>query len=516
MIRYNSPSQLKLGFYEAPFKNELDLNNRWVVLSQRLPWDDMASIYYRKMSSGQGRPSKDARIVIGAVILKHKLKLSDQETIEQIRENPYLQFFVGMEKFTNEAAFAPTLFVEIRKRLGLEEFDAMTHSILVKAGMVEQKKSTEEKAGENNEESKNKGELLIDATVSPQMIKYPNDLELLSDARVCSEGLIDILYVPEEGKVKPRTYRKNARLKFLSVAKKRKKNYKVIRKAIGVQLRYLRRNIQTINLMLDQDADSLKTLNRQWYKKLLVIQHVYAQQYSMYETRTHICPNRIVNIHQPHVRPIITGKASVKAEFGSKMTLYMLDGYARIGNFSWDAFNEGAHLPQDIENFRKMYGHYPEKILADKIYGNRENRRLLGELDILFSGKPLGRPKADQREAQKKLFEEDKGKRNQIEGKFGQGKNGYNLGKIRARLPETSQSWIASIVFVMNIVKFCKDFTMSFLNSVILNSRYHISSIEILSQSVTYRRVIQTLELFRLGFRSLFHPRPVLKFSPTF
>lgn len=312
MIRYNSPSQLKLGFYEAPFKNELDQNNRWVVLAEHLLWDDMASIYYWQMSSDQGLPSKDARMVIGAVILKHKLKLSDEETIEQIRENPYLQYFVRMEKFTNEAAFSPTLFVEIRKRLGLKEFDAMTHAILVKAGMAEQKKSAEEKTGEgNNDELKKKGELLIDATVSPQMIKYPNDLELLSDARVCSEGLIDILFVPEEGKVKPRTYRKNARLKFLNVAKKRQKSYKVIRKAIGVQLRYLRRNIQTIHQMLDQDTDSIKSLDRHWYKKLLVIQHVYAQQYGMYETRTHTYPDRIVNIHQPHVRPIVTGKASV-------------------------------------------------------------------------------------------------------------------------------------------------------------------------------------------------------------
>ena len=471
MIQYTSPNQMKLELFENPFHKKLDKENRWVVLGNNLPWDEMASIYYRKMSSGQGRPSKDARVVIGALIIKHKLKLTDEETIEQIRENPYLQYFIGLEKFTTASIFVPTLFVEIRKRLGIKEFDAMTHDILMKAKMTGAKeKNTEET--DTKKGSGNQGEMLVDATVAPQMIKYPTDLELLSDARKCSESLIDMLYISEDGKTKPRTYRVAARRRFLEVAKKRKKSKKVIRKAIGVQLRYLRRNIKTLHLMLDEEPKLLLLLRREWYKKLLVIQHIYAQQDGMYRSRLHTCPDRIVSIYQPHVRPIVTGKASVAAEFGSKMTLYLLDGYARIGQFSWDAFNEGARLPDDLENFCKMYGHYPEKVLADKIYGNRENRKLMNDLQIMFSGKPIGRPKEDQREAQRKLFEEDKGKRNAIEGKFGQGKNAYNLGKIRARLPETSASWIATIVFVMNIVRFCKDFTLAFFKYVMQGIGY--------------------------------------------
>ncbi len=99
-----------------PFGGKLDPENRWVKLSEIIPWDDFARIYYRQMSSRTGRPCKDARLVIGATLIKHKLNLSDEETVQQIQENPYLQFFVGLSSFTGEQLFAPSLFVEIRKQ----------------------------------------------------------------------------------------------------------------------------------------------------------------------------------------------------------------------------------------------------------------------------------------------------------------------------------------------------------------------------------------------------------------
>ena len=101
MIRYTSSSQLSLeGF--APFCDTLDENNRWVKLGRSLPWDRMATVYYRSLSVDQGRPALDARKVIGAMIIKHKMKTSDQETVEMISENPFQQWFCGMSAFTTE------------------------------------------------------------------------------------------------------------------------------------------------------------------------------------------------------------------------------------------------------------------------------------------------------------------------------------------------------------------------------------------------------------------------------
>ncbi|RLJ20610.1 IS5/IS1182 family transposase, partial [bacterium endosymbiont of Escarpia laminata] len=117
MIRYCSQKQLTLAEFDWPFQTALDENNRWVKMGECIPWDELAEGYYQGLSTKQGRPAKDARLVIGAVIIKHKLCLSDQETVAQIQENPYLQYFVGLPGYQMEEPFAPSLFVEIRKRM---------------------------------------------------------------------------------------------------------------------------------------------------------------------------------------------------------------------------------------------------------------------------------------------------------------------------------------------------------------------------------------------------------------
>ena len=90
----------------------------------------------------------------------------------------------------------------------------------------------------------------------------------------------------------------------------------------------------------------------------------------------------------------------------------------------------------------------------------------LKEQHIRFSGKALGRSsKISQSPYQKRKFKKEQGERNHIEGKFGQGKNGYNLNKIRARRDRTSESWIACILFVMNLVRFAKDLSFGLFYS---------------------------------------------------
>jgi len=87
-------------------------------ISECIPRDVLAGSYYETLSVKEGRPAKDARLMIGAVIIKHKLCLSDEETVDQIQVNPYLQYFFGLPDYQTEAPFVPSLFVEIRKRMG--------------------------------------------------------------------------------------------------------------------------------------------------------------------------------------------------------------------------------------------------------------------------------------------------------------------------------------------------------------------------------------------------------------
>lgn len=490
MLRYTSTQQLSIEEFESPFRKELDKDNRWVRLAQILPWDDMVKIYSKAMSIEQGRPAIDPRVVIGSLIIKYRSKLSDEETLEQIKENPYLQYFLGMKKYTYKRIFDSSLFVTLRHRIGVDKYNEMNDKIIDQYermtklreeskgtkkkssgkdnGVIENKQESNEKksdqtskindaetGGEAKEEEskKNNGKLILDATVAPADIKYPTDLDLLNSCREKSEELIDKIYKPEAGKIKPKTYRERARKEYLSVIKQRKKSIKTIRKSIRKQLGYVSRNIKTIDKILDENPKE-NLLAHKDLKMLWIIREVYRQQEYMYRERCNSIADRIVSIYQPHVRPIVRGKATAMVEFGAKVSVSLVNGFTKLHQISWDAYNEGKDLKGQVEEYKDQYGFYPSVVITDKIYGTKKNREYLKERGIKFSGKKLGRPKLIFKETDKKEEKELKQlnkERNQIEGKFGLGKRSYGLGRIGAKKSDTSESWISGIFFVMNI-----------------------------------------------------------------
>jgi hypothetical protein len=475
--QYISPHQTILPGFESPFSQKLDANNRWIVLSHKIPWDTIAGIYKKQMSSStEGRPSLSPRLVIGALIIKHLNNWSDEETILQIQENMYLQYFVGFSSFTTSRIFDSSLFVEIRKRMGDEQINSINELIVkihlssssssVNKTSVPPPTNSDKNKDQDNETPSEKahdvsssgiaepqthhGRMITDATATPQDIAFPTDLNLLSTAREKTEDFIDCIYNTLLHDKKPRTYRNVARKDYLNLAKKKNKSGKAIRNGIGKQLNYLKRNLKSINKLLDVYETKGKKfpLVAKQHRYLLIIQTLYNQQKQMHTTFTHRVDDRIVSIHQPHVRPIVRGKVNAKVEFGAKIEVTLANGFAFLDDLSWDAFNEGSRLIHYVEKYKTRFGYYPKEVLADQIFCNKENRKKLKELGIKLMAKPLGRPSAT---AVKEYVRP--GERNPIEGKFGQGKNAYGLGRIKARLKETSQSWIASIILVLNLVK---------------------------------------------------------------
>ncbi len=472
MIQYTPSSQLKIEAFKTPFELKLDSTNRWIKLSHLIPWDRLAGIYYKNLDDGMGRPALNARIAIGAMVIKHKLKLSDRETIATIQENPYMQYFLGLDQFHPDPLFDPSVFVDLRKRMGADTFDQFNELIIAKGvnksipknvsvrDMAEQEDDLIESQDEadNNREAKPKGKLQMDATVSDIYIKYPTDLDLLNTSREWSEKIVDELFKQLEWELKPRTYRKVARKEYLNVAKKKKKSNKVLRRAIKLQLNYLKRNFGYIEKMLDTIGGQRFPLPYKFQRYYWVIQQIYRQQNEMFREHKHQCDDRIVSVHQPYIRPIVRGKSGTPVEFGPKLGLSLDNGYTRINTLSWDAYHESQDFKQSIEAYREMHGHYPELVQVDAIYPTRENREWARARHIRVTAKPLGRPKKEQETPyQKQKQKKENAERNHIEGKIGQGKNGYQMNQIRTKLKETAESWISCIVFVMNLIKLESD-----------------------------------------------------------
>jgi transposase, IS5 family len=470
MVRYTSENQLSIEEFKTPFQAKLRADNRWVRLSKVVPWDKFASAYMSMMRVDFGRPGLNPRMVLGSLIIKHLEGLDDRGVIDAIQENVYMQYFIGLKEFTTDPVFDPSLFVEIRKRVGNKLFDTL-NTELIKS--VTQKKDTrhnkKNKKKDGEDEPRNKGKMQADATVTDQYIIYPTDNGILNESRKKCEKLIDVLY-EKSGKqdVKPRTYRRTMDKAFLEYSKKKKKTKGTHRKMTRKLLECVNRDIKHIDSMLDVFERTRVPFPLQHAEQRMfwIIRTAYGQQKYMYDTDTNSCQHRIVSIYQPHVRPIPRGKTKAQIEFGSKLGVSYDEGLTRINTFSWDAYHESGDLIRQVEEYRALHGHYPELVQADKIYATRENRRWLKERDIRITAEPLGRKNTKTKVSyyQKNKTRREAAERNRIEGRFGQGKNGYSLNEIRARLRSTSESWVACIFFVMNLIHLEK---MRFFGSIL-------------------------------------------------
>lgn len=193
-------------------------------------------------------------------------------------------------------------------------------------------------------------------------------------------------------KAPPRTYHRNAKKDYLSLAKRRKRTARLIQKAIKRQLQYIWHDPGYIDGYLKIGM----TLSEKDTARLAVIRTVYEQQKYMYENNVHSVPDRIVSISQLYIRPIVRGKAKASTEFGAKLDLSVDDdGMDPIEKQSSDAYNESDVLPQAVENYKKHTDHYLERILADNIYRNRKNLCFCRDHGIPLSRPAIGRPKKD-------------------------------------------------------------------------------------------------------------------------
>ena len=196
--------------------------------------------------------------------------------------------------------------------------------------------------------TENEGTLIVDATCAPSYIKYPQDIELLNQARENTEDMITELHDPKDGK-KPRTYKKQARKDYLCLVRKKKKSYSEIRKGIRKQLQYIERNLKSIDALLENG----KTLSPKSEKRLSTIRILIEQQRYMYEHRTHGVEDRIVSLSQPFLRPIVRGKIKAPVEFGAKLDISVCGGFTRLENQSFDAYNESTNLEAIIERYKE-------------------------------------------------------------------------------------------------------------------------------------------------------------------
>lgn len=479
----------------------MNRENRWIKLADIMPWEEIEDVYSRQFVGVRGQVAKSARMAFAALYIQTEEGFTDEQTRQHIQENPYMQYFCGIESYTIESPFDTSMMTYFRKRISGEMIQEINERVfreeaLEKADQrVEEVKAQEEATAEQsiqnerelgtNEEQKaqktgeevaadksdsgvpegadeeksiennevpNRGTMILDATCCPADIHYPTDAGLLNHARELTETIVDKLYDSAKTQIekKPRMYRQIAREKYLEYAKKRKHTTQDTRRCVQENLQYIRRNLKYIDQLIDMGAD-VKALGRQLYTKLFTIRTLYEQQLEMFQNNVHTIEHRIVSIEQPHVRPIVRGKAGVPVEFGAKVSIALVGGFAFLVYSGWENYSEGKVFQDAVERYRRIFGFYPKTILADRAYPSRENRLWCQKHGIRLSGPRLGRKTEEEKKEESLQIYQDGCERVAVEGEFGVCKRRYSLDRVMTRLPDTSMSSISMTFFVANM-----------------------------------------------------------------
>ena len=469
---YKFPSkQMSISDFGMPLGMTLSSDNRWVKKAALIPWDEIELRYAALFKNKKGNVAKPLRMALGALIIQTEYQYPDAEVPLQIQETPCLQFFCGLPEYQDKPPFDPSLMVYFRKRLTAEILGEINEMIIAKAEGKPEGTNKDEHDDQDGQPP-NSGTLIVDSTCAPQNIRYPQDTSLLNEARENLEQMVDTMHDPADG-IKPRTYRQKARRDYLNIAKKKNKTAKMIRKAVGKQLRYIRRDVQLVDRMVGEG----KGLSEWQQERLETIKALYVQQLHMFKNQTHQVENRIVSLGQPWVRPIVRGKAKEKCEFGAKIDVSVSGGFVRLEHSSFDAYNESANLQDVIERYRGRTGHYPELVLADQIYRNRGNLQYCKQNGIRISGKPLGRPKRepglDKRRERREQID-----RIEVERKIGLAKGSYGLNFIRTKLKGTSMTAIALSIMVLNIAQIGRTlFTLFFWWPFLIRKQFQVRKV---------------------------------------
>ena len=419
--------------------------SRWVKKAAMIPWNKIEERYAGLFPSEVGMPAKPLQTALGSLLIQKEYGYSDRELVEQIKENPYYQYFIGLPGYEYKAPFVPSLLVEFRKRLD--------ENILTEINeMIAAYNSSDDSSDDDSNDGSNSADDTSNAMID----------------QICYEYNF----------YKPRMYREKAREAYLALAKCRKRTSKRIRKAIGQQLRFISRDLGYIDMFVLYNN---VVLNEKQYNRLCVIKELYKQQKYMYDNKTHKVKDRIVSISQPYIRPIVRGKIKAPVEFGAKLDMSIDErGIARLEKLSFDPYNEQDVLITAIENYRKRTGHYPQRVLVDQIYRNQKNRAYCKSRKIRISGKALGRPKKNPTSEEKKIAHQDNTDRIEVERGFSLAKRCFGMGLITTKLDITTRSSIALSILAMNISNLARAILFAIFYPIILllgldNKRFYIA-----------------------------------------
>ena len=341
-----SDTQLKM--YKTLLEDLCNPRHSLKLLADKIDWtmfEERLGLEYAE----KGRPGLSTRLMVGIHYLKHTFNYSDEDAHEMFHENPYWQYFCGLEYFTHETKFDRSSMTRWRKRMGsnkLEKLLSESFAVALRSKVV---KASEVK------------KVVVDTTVQEKAIAFP------TDSRLYYKGLRTLVRMAKGLKIKLRqsyvrvskhALFKVGRYRHANQGKRARKMQRKLRTYFGRVIRDIDRKLDTVSP--SKQVDQLKVI-------LERCKQVHAQK------RTD--KNKIYSIHAPEVECIAKGKAHKKYEFGCKASLvtthkscWVVGAQAVHGN----PF-DGHTLKDQIEQVKRLTQLKPEKAFVDNGYRGKKH-----------------------------------------------------------------------------------------------------------------------------------------------
>jgi IS5 family transposase len=271
----------------------IDLNHELCLLSERINWAKFEEEFAGYFPVNCGAPALPARLVVGVLYLKHAFNLSDEAVVAMWKENPYWQYFCGMQYFQHELPFHPTSLIKWRKRLGEEGCEKLLKELI---GVAIKEDVIEEKDLEK---------VIVDTTVQEKAIIFPTDSKLQHKAR---------LLLLKEAKKRGIKLRQSylrlgkkalfraSRYASANQMKRARKQNKLVKRYLGCVYRDVKRQLEKQPNLTVHFNDLIEKTERLLNQKRKD-------------------KNKLYSLHAPEVECIAKGKAHKKYEFGVKVSI---------------------------------------------------------------------------------------------------------------------------------------------------------------------------------------------------
>lgn len=120
MYKYTDNTQSNFLSFNQPIGLHMNPKNRWVKMADAIPWEIFEKKYSRLFKGKNGRVAKPLRLALGSLIIQTKYQYSDRELVNQLTENPYYQYFIGLPGYQEEPPIDASTLVLFRKRLKMD------------------------------------------------------------------------------------------------------------------------------------------------------------------------------------------------------------------------------------------------------------------------------------------------------------------------------------------------------------------------------------------------------------